>query len=122
MTNTLRIVLLLAAFITIVWILRKIKKSRVKMEDAVFWFCFAVMMALLAGFPQISFWLAEKLGIQSPANCVFLLIVAALVEKIFTLSIKASQLEDKFAILTAETALRCKDLEIQNVLEKKSCK
>ena len=106
MSGTLRILLLVAAVITAVWILRKIRKLKVKMEDAIFWVVFAVILAILGIFPEISFWLTGKLRVQSPANLIFLLMIALLVEKVFTLSIIVSQLEDKVAVLSAERALR----------------
>ena len=43
---------------------------------------------------------------QSPANLIFLIIIFLLLEKVFTLSIITSQLEDKVTILSAEVALR----------------
>ena len=45
---------------------------------------------------------------MSPSNLVFLVIIFLLVEKIFTLSIIVSQLEDKIGVLSAEVALRSK--------------
>ena len=110
MSYTLRALLFIGGIVTAAWILLRIRRSKVKVEDAVFWFCLAVLLLVLGTFTDISFWLSEMLGIQSPANCVFLLIIALLIEKIFTLSIKLSQLEDKMEVLTAEVALRTKDL------------
>ena len=43
---------------------------------------------------------------QSPANLIFLIIIFLLLEKVFTLSIITSQLEDKVTVLSAEVALR----------------
>ena len=113
MSSTLRILLFVAGIITASWILYRIHKSKVKDEDAVFWVCLAVVLLLLGIFPSFSYWLSGLLGIQAPVNCVFLLIIALLLEKVFTLSIKLSQLEDNIEILSAEVALRTKDLEVQ---------
>lgn len=106
MSASLRILLIVAAVITVIWILKKIRKSKVKMEDAIFWLVFSGVLLVLAVFPQISFWLSKLLGIESPANLVFLLIICLLIEKIFTLSIITSQLEEKVSILSAEIAIR----------------
>lgn len=113
MTITLRIILLIAGVLCAIWILYRIRKSKVKVEDSVFWICLAFVLFLLGTFSRISFWLSGLLGIQTPANCVFLLIIAMLIEKIFTLSIKMSQIEDKIEVLTAEMVLRNKDIEKQ---------
>lgn len=111
MNMTLRVLLLIASLITAVWILRKISKNRVKQEDALFWLCFAFLLALLGIFPELSFIMAEILGIQSPANFVFLAVIAILLEKMFSLSIQVSTLENKVEIMAAELAIRCKNME-----------
>lgn len=111
MSATLRVLLLAAGIVTAIWILYRIRKSKVKLEDAIFWVCLAVILVFLGTVPQFSFWLSTLLGIQSPANCVFLLIIVLMLEKMFTLSIKISQLEDKLEVLSAEVAIRTKDLE-----------
>lgn len=117
MAVTLRILLLLGAVITVVWILRKIRKLKVKMEDAIFWLAFSLVLLVFAAFPQIAFWLSYVMGIESPANLVFLMIICLLLEKIFTLSMITSQLEDKVSVLSAEVALRsqAQQREIENI-------
>ena len=42
----------------------------------------------------------------SPANLIFLIVIFLLLEKVFTLSIIVSQLEDKITTLSAELAIR----------------
>lgn len=111
MSTTLRTILLLSSVITTVWVFRRIRKNRVKQEDALYWICFAVLLTLLGCFPNISFAMAKILGIQSPVNFVFLAIIAALLEKILTLSIQISFLENKIEIMAAELAIRCKNIE-----------
>lgn len=111
MSTILRVLLLMGSVLTAVWILRKIRKNRVKQEDALFWILFAVALAVLGIFPKISYLMARLLGIQSPANFVFLAVIAILLEKILSLSIQISVLESKVEIMAAELALRCKNLE-----------
>ena len=111
MTVTLRIFLIIASLLTVIWILRKIRKMKVKMEDAIFWLIFSALIIILAIFRDISYWLSKILGIESPANLVFLFVICLLLEKIFTLSIITSQLEEKVSILSAEVALRSQDEE-----------
>lgn len=111
MSDTLRVLLLVAALVTGGWIVYKIRKLQVKMQDAIFWVVFAVILFLLGVFPQACFWLTERLGIMSPANLVFLVIIFLLLEKVFTLSIIVSQLEEKISVLSAEVALRSNAVE-----------
>ena len=106
MSITLRILLVAAALVTATWILRKISKLKVKMEDAIFWIVFAGILCVLAIFPDLCYWLTGALGMMSPANLIFLVVIFLLIEKVFTLSIIVSQLEEKIEILSAELALR----------------
>ena len=76
------------------------------MEDAIFWVVFALILCVLGLFPQITYWMTGIIGIMSPANLIFLVIIFLLIEKVFTLSIIVSQLEEKITVLSAEMALR----------------
>lgn len=114
MSNILRILLVLASVCTVVWSLRKINKSKVKMEDAIYWLFFGGILLVLALFPQISYWLSDAIGIESPANLVFLFIICLLIGKVFMLSITVSQMDDKISILSAELALRADALNKKN--------
>ena len=111
MSDTLRILLFFAAIATSGWILYKIRKLQVKMQDAIFWVIFAGILFVLGIFPEACYWLTERLGIMSPANLIFLVIIFLLMEKVFTLSIIVSQLEEKISVLSAEVALRSEAAE-----------
>lgn len=102
----MRILLLAAALLTAGWILYKIRKLKVKMEDAIFWVIFAGILCVLGLAPELTYRLTETLGVLSPANLVFLVVIFLLLEKVFTLSIIVSQLEEKVTVLSAEVALR----------------
>lgn len=111
MGTTLRTLLLIASVVTAIWILRKIRKNGVKQEDALFWICFAIVLAVLGVFPKVSYLMASLFGIQAPSNFVFMAIIAILIEKIFSLSIQVSSLESKVEVMAAELAIRCKNIE-----------
>ena len=68
-----------------------------------------LFVAVLGTVPQVAYWLSSVLGIQSPVNLVYLLIIGLLVEKMFTLSVTLSMLEEKVTILSAEIAIRGRD-------------
>lgn len=111
MSLILRIVLLLGALMCAVWIMKRIRAAEIKMEDSIFWVLFSVMLAILGIFPNLAVYLADKLQIQSPANFVFLLIIALLIEKTLSLSLIQSQLQESNTLVIAEMALRSKNLE-----------
>lgn len=109
MNAFLRIFLVIIAFVTLVFVLRKIKKSEMQSDDSVFWFLFAASFVLLAVFPQIAFFFANLLGIESPANFIFLYAIGILLIKVFSLSTKIAHLRLKLNALVQEIALREKD-------------
>ncbi len=118
MSIVLRIALLIAAIFSIGWIMYRIRRSKVRLEDTLFWIVTGVILGVLGLFPGISFWMSSLFGFQSPSNFIFLIMICLLFEKVLTISILHSPAEDKYVILVAEMALRCKDLEKQiNELE-----
>ena len=122
MSVELRVILLIAAVFSIGWIITRIRKAKVRLEDTFFWMATAVILLALSLFPGISYWMASILGIISPANLIFLIMICLLFEKVLTMSIMHSQLEDKYVTMAAEMALRCKELErqIEELKEKNS--
>ena len=111
MSNSLRTILLIAAALSACWILYQIRRLKIKLDHAIYWIVFAVLLAVLGIFPEVTYWLTRKLGMMSPANLIFLVIIFLLLVKVFTLSMLTSQLEDKITVLSAEVALRSLDAE-----------
>ena len=85
--------------------IRKIRKSQMQIEDTVFWICFFWFVLLLAAFPVVGMWLSDLVGIYSPVNFVFLIIIFILLIKTFFQSIQISQLDRKIKSLTQRIAL-----------------
>ena len=52
MSWVLRAILILASVLTCFWILRKIRKSQVRIEDSVFWLLFSLGLIVLSLFPS----------------------------------------------------------------------
>ena len=121
MSVVLRSMLLVASMFSCVWIVHRIRGAQVRLEDTLFWIVSAVILAVLGLFPEVSYWMSGMLGIQSPANFIFFIMICLLFEKILTMSILHSQMEEKYINMAAEIALRCKDLEkqIEELKEKK---
>lgn len=95
LSTVLRIILFLASVGITLWIMFKIRKAKAKVEDSVYWIAFSFMLIVLSLFPQIAYWLSGILGIQAPVNFIFLMILFAMIIKIFKLSLRISQLESK---------------------------
>jgi len=78
----------------------RIRKSKFQIHDGVFWFLLSTLLLVLSIFPQIAIRLSSLMGVESPANLVFLGILALLLIKNFLLSIKMSLLEYNLMKLT----------------------
>lgn len=111
MATSLRVVLVASALIVLLFMVRKIKKSQMKAMDAFFWLLFSLSFVMLAAFPQIAAYLAALLGFQAASNFIFVYVIAVLVVRDFSSTIRYVQLRDKFDALVQEMALNSFDLK-----------
>lgn len=97
--------LLFGALLTFGLILRKIRKAEVAIADSTFWFLFALSLVLMGVFRQIPFFFADLFSIESPANFVFVYVIAVLVIREFYATVEVSQLRAKVRNLVQNQAL-----------------
>ncbi len=104
--------LIAAAIFTFFFIISNIRKSKLRISDALYWFGFSTLLILLAVFPQIAFFFGELFGIISTVNLVFLVIIALLILRVFTLTLRLSVLDQKLEELAQEMALKNAEKDI----------
>ena len=104
MSLYIRILLIVGAGLSLVFILKKIRQSKLKIEYVVFWFCFSSILVLMGVFPKIITIISKILGFQSPINMVFLIIIFILIIKLFFNTIQISALENKGDSLAQQIA------------------
>lgn len=97
--------LLIGALLTFWLILRKIRKAEVTIADSTFWFLFALSLVLMGVFRQIPFFFSNIFGIESPANFVFVYVIAVLVIREFYTTAELSQLRAKLRSFVQREAL-----------------
>lgn len=102
----MRIILIVFSIGLLVHVLRSINKAKVQIDDIIFWLLFCAVLIVLAIFPQLASWAAGLLGISSPINLVYLVVIFLMLIKNFKLSVKCSQLEMKLKTLTQELAVK----------------
>jgi len=98
MALPLRLLLIIVPILTLVFIVYRIKKAKMKAEDAAFWICFSAALVIIGIFPIMATTISNLLGFESAANFVFLVIIALLLYKLFSLSTKVSLMEHKLQI------------------------
>lgn len=87
MSNCLRIILIMVSVMTYFYIARKLKKSQLQVMDAFFWIVFSFVLMVIGIFPGIAIFLAKIVGIQSPVNFVYLVVIFLLILRSFMLTI-----------------------------------
>ena len=101
----LRVILLIAAIGLVVFLLHSIKKSKMSIEDALFWMGFSFLILLMSIFPEIPSFLSDTIGFMSPVNFVFLFFIFVLIIRDFLSNRRSSQLENRVKELTQQIAL-----------------
>ncbi len=105
MSVALRIVLILVSVLVVLFVLRKIRRAQLNIDDSVYWILFSGFLLLLSIFPQIAIWAAELLGVDSPANFVFLVMIFMVLMKLFYVSIDLSVQKHRLNHLVQNLAL-----------------
>ena len=105
MPLSLRLALFIVSVIIAIFVFRKIRKTQFVIEDSLYWIFFCVFLLVLSIFPGISIFFAGLIGIESPANFIFLVFIFLLLIKIFFLSLKVSKLQTKLEQLVSKYAI-----------------
>lgn len=105
MPLSLRLLLIIASLITMIFVFRKIRKAQFVVEDTLYWLFFCLFLLVLSIFPQLSFTLAKLCGFEAASNFVFVSIIFLLLVKLFLMSVKISKLENKMNQLVQKYAL-----------------
>lgn len=111
MSIVIRLVLILSAAATLVLVLSRVRKERMRVQDALFWVLFVLASLLLAVVPQIAYWVAGILGVESPVNFIYLAFIFFAYLKLLSLSTKIARLESKNEDMAYVVAFLRKQLE-----------
>ncbi len=112
MSVFLRLILFIGALTTTGYVLFKIRRSKVQIEDSIFWLLFSLMILVLSIFPDIAIEASVILGISSPVNFIFLMVLFVLIVHQFFLTIRLSQTNNRLKELIQKKAID--DFELQN--------
>jgi len=114
MSLSLRALLIFGSFSTLLYFIQKIRKSKLKINHAIFWMVFGILMLLLACVPSGVFAVSALFGFQSPVNLVYVIVIFLLMLKLFTTTMKLSKLNEQVTALTQELAIF--QMEVQKQL------
>ena len=105
MSTTLRALLIIFATLVFTFVIRKLKKSQIQVLDSLFWLLFILSFVLLGVFPEIALYISSELGFMSASNFVFLYVIAVLVMRDFSNSLRISKQEERINGLAQSIAL-----------------
>ena len=106
MSVTLRIILILASVVAFILCVRKIKKSELKIENAVIWLLGSLLLILMSVFSNAVTWISTLLGFEEPVNFVCMCAIGFLLIEIFLDNIRISNLNEKVKNLNHYIALK----------------
>lgn len=105
MTVLLRSVLVCVSLLLTFYLLRKIRHSKMRIEDSIFWVMFALLLVIFSLFPGLPDFISRLVGTYSTANFIFTFMIFILLVKVFFQSVKISQLERRVTELIQMFAL-----------------
>lgn len=105
MTIGLRIILFIGAVFTTYYFAKQVRNGKVEIQYSLFWIIFSLVLVIISVFPNIIIFTARIIGVQSPANLLFLIIIFVLLLKEFNTTLKLSKLEEQLTHLIQKIAL-----------------
>ena len=111
MSIVLRIALIVVCVMACGYVLRKIRRAQMEIDDAIYWIVVSIVLVIISIFPQIPDFFSDLLGMQSPSNFVFLSVIFVVILKLFSLSLEVSALKQKLKSTIQNVAIREKELE-----------
>lgn len=111
MSTAMRVLLIVGSVMTAIYVLRRVRKSRMRTEDSVFWFVFSLVLVLMGLLPKLVTGLAELIGVMSAANLVFLIVIFLLIIKLFMMDQRISALQRQVTDTAQRVAIKEKGKE-----------
>ena len=108
MNIPLRASLIVCALVVCFFVMRRVRRSSLEVEDSVFWLLIAAVLIVVAVFPQLAYWVSDLLGFDSPSNFIFLCGIIVLLVRTFAQDRKIAVLKRKLTALVQDEALRDK--------------
>lgn len=106
MSTAMRVLLIAGSLLTAFYVLRRVRKSRMRTEDSVFWLFFSLILVLMGVLPNLVTRLARTIGVMSAANLVFLIVIFLLIIKLFLMDQRISSLQRRVTDTAQAAAVR----------------
>ena len=67
----LQLVFIFASLMTFVFVIKKIQKHGLNIDDAIMWILWSILLLIISVFPQIPTWISKQLVFMSTSNFIF---------------------------------------------------
>lgn len=95
MSAQLNIFFIIISTVTLIYIIMQIRKHKLNIDDSILWIFWSIVLLIVSIFPNLSFYIAEKMGFQSTSNFILCLFIFILYMILFFQNIKISEIRDK---------------------------
>lgn len=112
MSVVLRVILIVCSVLSFLLCVKKIKQAKLAVENSIVWMTGSIILVLMSIFSDQVTWISSKLGFISPANFVFVIIIAFLLIEVYSNNLKLTELNEKIKNLDHYIAL--KEYEVKN--------
>lgn len=86
---------IVASICTFIFVIKKIQKHGLDIDDAIIWILWAIFLLVISIFPQIPTWISNHLGFMSTSNFIFCLFIFFLYIMLFNQNAQISKLKEK---------------------------
>ena len=119
MGKVLQLGLFIVSFTTLLYVLFSVIKNKMNIHYAMVWIIWSVGTVVISAFPKIIYYISDLIGIQTPVNTVFLIMIFLLYCLLFYVYMKLSRHNSDIINLNYEIALLKKKIEeIDNASKK----
>lgn len=105
MSTRIRILLIVGTILFFLMLLNVIRKDKLTLDVACFWIVLSLILIVMAIFPDIPMSFGSLIGIMSPTNALFIVLIFILLCLIFFMLVKISELEKKINNLVQRYAI-----------------
>ena len=111
MGNILQIGLFGVSLATLIYVLYNVVKDKMNIHYAMIWIIWSIGIVIISIFPEIIYFISNMIGIQTPVNTVFLVMIFLLYILSFYVNMKLSRHNSDIINLSYEIAVLKKRLE-----------
>ena len=105
----LQLVLIVASLLTFIYVIGRIRKHQLNIDDSIVWIIWSIVLLILSIFPGLSHAISDFLGFESTSNFILTGFVFLLYIMVFFQNIRISELKEKNKKLIQRLSIVKKD-------------